>query len=72
MLHSLKTLQKTKTHRIQNFRKPNQELLEFVKENHPKAIIDFYEKKEKVQELQNLGESKAETRLRFFSLKLGI
>lgn len=38
-----------------------QELLEFIKEKHPRAILDFYEEKEKVQELQKLGESKAKT-----------
>lgn len=38
-----------------------QELLEFIKEEHPKAIVDFYERKENVKELQELGGSKAET-----------
>ncbi|KXA88824.1 hypothetical protein AKJ62_04370 [candidate division MSBL1 archaeon SCGC-AAA259D14] len=37
------------------------ELLEFIKENHPKAIIEFYEEKEKSKELAELGESKAKT-----------
>lgn len=43
-----------------------QELLEFIKENHPKAIVDFYEEKEKVKELQKLGESKAEAGAQVF------
>lgn len=37
-----------------------EELLKFVKENHPEAIIDFYEEREKVRELEQLGESEVE------------
>lgn len=38
-----------------------QELLDFIKENHPKAIVDFYEKKENLEKVQELGKSKNET-----------
>ncbi len=38
-----------------------QELLEFIKEKHPRVIVDFYEKKEKVRELQELDGLEAKT-----------
>lgn len=40
--------------------------LDFVKENNPKAVIDFYEKKEKVQELRHLESRRPKPGLRFF------
>lgn len=37
------------------------ELLKFIREEYPRAIVDFYEEKGKVQELQELGKSEAKT-----------